>query len=188
MSDPSSDSWCTPYEVSLPLVQFFGGPVGCDPCSNDRSIIKSDRRYVAGGLHQPWGGWKMAGGKIARTAYKNPPYSKTALWTEKGILELEGGLTDRHGNINELVDLVMASTSTAWWGRGMRDTKRNPRVIFTKRLAFIDPRPRKVRGEDKRGLKTASARFEPALIYYGSRIRAFEREFATITSWLSWGR
>ncbi len=179
-----SDSWCSPPEIADPLHQFFGGVVGCDPCSNDKSIIHADRAYTAGGLHLPWGGWMRSHhGGVFDTAFSNFPYSKADPWIAKGHRELV------RENIAELIFLCMGACSTAWWLSAMRNPEvRNPRVIFTKRLAFLDPRPRKVRGKEQRGMKTASARFEPALIYYGRREKTFDKAFAAVTNWSTRGR
>lgn len=171
----NSDSWCTPRPVSDRLVDFFAGPVGVDPCSNEVSIIQAHVAYTFGGLHLPWGG--LPG--VPDTAYENYPYSQGDEWTNKMLRELAAGRVDEH------VRLVMAATSTTWWRRQCLKPKRNPRILFTKRLAFITPFQN---GKTEKGEKTSSARFEPALIYYGPRAKRFERVFAGITSWTSWGR
>lgn len=170
-----SDSWCSPPAVGDPLAQFFHGPVDVDPCSNPTSIIKARIAYHVGGLHLPW--------KLKRpvdySCYENYPYSKGKLWTPKSMREL---ITD---NVHELVRLVMVATSTEWWGqqcgtivtmianRGRKP--RNPRILFTKRLKFI-------------GDQDFGARFDTALVYYGRRTAAFDKEFASITRWSAWGR
>lgn len=173
-----SDTWCTPRSIALPLEQFFGGAVDVDPCSNERSIIKAKKVYTWGGLTRRWG----------RTTYENPPYSCTHPWTVKGFAEMGfeaghqstmqlGGRASGTGpSVDELVRLVMVSTSSAWWTLAT-SCPRNPRLLFTKRLKFI--------GDAKNG-----ARFDTVLMYYGkkiARVRAFEREFKSITRWSTWG-
>ena len=162
----TSDWWCSPPEVAGPLEQFFNGPVGCDPCSNPRSIIRARVAYTHGGLVLPW----------ARTSYENPPYSAAGAWTDKAISEMKSG------TVRELVRLTMASTSTAWWQRQCLVPRRNPRLIFTKRLKFIDPFAEDA-GETRQG-----SRFEPVLTYFGPRVTEFEREFKSIAMWMGWGR
>jgi hypothetical protein len=154
-----SDHWCTPLEVALPLVQFFGGPVDCDPCSNATSIIDAVTAYTFGGLQFPWG----------KTSYMNNPYSTNVPWAEKAVHEM------RVGRVEELVTLMMVAPSTDWWSTLCNKAPRNPRMIFTKRLKFI--------GDQKHG-----ARFDTVLKYYGRRVRQFEREFSHLARWTRWGR
>lgn len=162
----NSDSWCSPPEISGPLELFFGGPVACDPCSNDRSIIKAVKTFTRGGLVLPWG----------KTTYENPPYSSTDIWTDKGIQEM------RAGRVVELVRLTMVSTSVKWWRRQCAIPKRNPRLLFTKRLSFLDP------DAAQAGMKREGARFDTVLTYFGPRVKRFERHFKHLTTWMSWGR
>lgn len=157
----TSDEWCTPWdEVGRPLYQFMG-EVG-DPCSNDRSVIRAHSRHTMGGLVFPW--WEES--------YANWPYSKNVPWSSKAIYEM------KIGNVAELVILCMTATSTVWWQNLMLGPRRNPRVVLTKRIKFIGPD----------GESVDSSRFEPALIYYGKRHKAFDREFRSIAMWSTWGR
>lgn len=171
----SSDSYCTPPEVAEPLFEFFGGPVDLDPCSNPYSIIRAHRAYTAGGLHLPWGGFKIPRVGVAKTAYENNPYSKSTIWTRKGIEEMKAH------RVLELVRLVMVSTSTAWWKSAMEDAPRNPRLHFTKRLAFLLPRRH---NRDVEG----GARFDSVLMYYGQRHARFDKCFGHLAQWTRWGR
>jgi hypothetical protein len=177
-----TDSWCSPPEVTEPLVEFFDGPVGCDPCSNPRSIVLARKAYTVGGLHLPWG----RGTRNFRTAYVNNPYSKSAPWIGKGLREIEAG------NLTELLYLVMHVPSTTWWRTAMNYRRINPRVIVTPRLCFIDPKIKAIKAtkKGKRSPRPTNARFDTALIYFGprSRVRALDRAFANITSWSTWGR
>lgn len=157
----TSDEWCSPKSVADPLAQFWGY-ADTDPCSNDRSIILARERYTWGGLLRPWG----------EQSYANWPYSKNEPWSGKAIYEM------KIGNVAELVVLCMYAASTQWWQDLMLKPRRNPRVIATKRLKFIGPD----------GKAVDSSRFEPALIYYGKRSAAFDREFKSIAMWSTWGR
>lgn len=157
----SSDEFATPPKIARPLFQFWGK---CgDPCSNDRSIVQTHDAYTFGGLNRPW--WNQT--------YSNWPYSTNEPWTDKAIYEM------RIRNVSELVVLCMTAASTVWWKKLMTLPKRNPRVICTGRLKFIGPD----------GVPTKdTSRFDPALIYYGSRIAKFDREFKHVTMWSTWGR
>lgn len=171
----NSDSWCTPPEITGPLEQLFSGPVDVDPCSNDRSIVKARLVMQRGGLIRPW----VLPEPVARTVYQNDPYSKSGPWTTKMISELASG------NVRHLVRLCMMSTSSHWWAEmcsADRELVRNPRILALKRIAFLDPFAK------KKGQKRMSCRFEPALIYFGTDVKSFDREFKHMTRWSTWGR
>lgn len=157
----NSDSWCSPPEIADQLAQFWGH-ADVDPCSNDRSIIKARKAYTWGGLHLPWGA----------KSYANWPYSTNDPWADKAIYEM------RIRTVTELVILCTAAVGTRWWSKLMVSPRINPRVIFTKRIPFLGPD----------GVKLSSSPFDPALIYYGRRHAAFDREFSTIAMWPTWGR
>ncbi len=157
----TSDEWCSGSEISGPLYDFWG-EADLDPCSNDRSIIRSREIYTEFGLTRPW----------KKKTYQNHPYSQNGPWSDKAIYEM------RIGNVQELVVLCMTATSTVWWQNFMQKPKRNPRVICTKRLKFLGPT----------GKPMDSSRFEPALIYYGKRAARFDRHFKHVAMWSTWGR
>lgn len=164
----SSDSLCTPPEIAMPLAVFFGGPVDVDPATNEHAIIRAHLKYTEFGLQLPW---KRPRGK--GTAWVNWPYSTNEPWAGKAIYEM------KIGNVRELVVLCMSATSTVWWQSMMMKPKRNPRVICTKRIPFLGPH----------GVPMESgARFDTALIYYGSRTAAFDRNFKHVARWSTWGR
>lgn len=167
------DSWCSPRTIAEPLADFFGGPVDCDPCSNERSIIRARAAYTWGGLHRPWGGPGVGTGK--GTVYKNEPYSNPLIWSEKMVHEM------RMGRVTELVRLTMVATSTKWWSISMLETPRRPRLLFTGRLKFI--------GSNDDGTPCAdSAIFDTVLMYYGRRWSQFDRAFKHVERWTTWGR
>jgi hypothetical protein len=169
--DMTQDEFCTPPEFTNPLVDFFEGPVDCDPCSNARSIVAARTAYTFGGLTRPWGGPTVGAGR--GTAYSNWPYSTNLPWVTKSLLELK---TQR---VRELVILCMIATSTVWWSHLMRVPRRNPRVFATARIRFI--------GVDGTVTKDTS-RFDPALIYIGPRVKRFDKHFGHLAKWSTWGR
>ncbi len=173
----AGDHFCTPKVVDDCLFDFFNGPVGLDPCSNSRSIIRSKKRYTAGGLHLPW----------ERTNFENNPYSKMLRWVQKGSRELV------LGGAQELVTLWPVATSTKWWKQatgcepidpevegGKEIWSPNPTLIFAKRIAFIG-----LSGKPEDG-----ARHDPVFFYYGpeKRHRAFLRAFNSLINWSTRGR
>lgn len=174
-ADMSSDEFCTPPLIIDPLRELFAGGPDCDPCSNARSIVGAKVAYTVatpGSLSwRPWGGPKIGTG--SGTVYANWPYSTNEPWAHKACLELR---TER---VSELVVLCMVATSTVWWRNLMNRPKRNPRVLATPRLKFI--------GVDGRVTRDTS-RFDPALIYYGPRVKTFDRLFKHVARWATWGR
>jgi len=157
----SSDAWCSPPMITVPLFHFWG-VADCDPCSNERSIVRTRVAYTFGGLSRPWG----------ETTYANWPYSQNDDWSNKARREM------LIGNVSELVILCMTATSTYWWRRLMLRPRRNPRVLCTKRIPFLGPD----------GKPVDSSRFEPALIYYGGRPGKFDKAFSHVARWSTWGR
>lgn len=161
--DLDSDSLCTPPEITVPLLELWDGPADCDPCSNEHSIVSARVAYTFGGLHRPWG----------EKTYENHPYSTNEPWIDKAVYEM------KVGRVRELVILCMSATSTMWWQKAMVMPSRNPRVICTKRLPFLGPD----------GIRMPSgARFDTALIYYGSRHKKFDRLYKHVARWSTWGR
>jgi DNA N-6-adenine-methyltransferase (Dam) len=174
-SKMNSDEWCTPSIVAQPLEQFFDGPVDLDCCTNPNSIINATRGYTAGALHLPW---RLPG--TEGSVWRNNPYSCSEIWVDKAVRELNAVYP-----VTEEVSLVMVATSTRWW-RKMCGTEPVmcgqqerispiPRLLFTGRLKFI-------------GDVDSGARFDTVLAYYGHRVRAFEKEFKSVTKWSTWGR
>jgi hypothetical protein len=159
--DLNSDSWCSPPEVAEPLFDFWGW-ADLDPCSNERSIIKARTIYTTAGLILPW----------KKKTYQNHPYSQNDPWSAKAIAEMKAQ------RVKELVILCMTASSTLWWSALMHQPRRNPRVICTKRIPFLD-------GSGEPG---DSSRFEPALIYYGPNTARFDRHFRHLARWSTWGR
>jgi hypothetical protein len=165
----TSDWWCSPPEIAGPLEEFFAGPVGIDPCSNERSIIRAVVVLTSGGLVRSWK-------TPRRTGYQNDPYSQADVWTTKMLRELA------LGNVREHVRLSMFSCSSRWWARQCKVPRRNPRILALKRIAFLDPFAAEA------GMKRMSCRFEPALTYFGPRPERFTKVFAHLTRWTTWGR
>jgi len=168
-----TDSWCSPPEIAVPLEAFFEGPVDVDPCSNDRSIIRSRLAFEVGGLILPW---RVKDPRARGTCYQNDPYSKADLWTTKMLAEIACG------NVQEIIRLSMFACSTRWWADMCYKPARNPRILALRRLSFLDPEAA------ERGMTRLTCRFEPALTYIGPRPERFDRIFAHLTRWSAWGR
>lgn len=160
----SSDNWCSPAEVTVPLAKFYKrrrGP-GLDPCSNPNSIVGAARTYTCGALYLPWDDLEL---------YENPPYSDLLRFTKKAVQEILIGI---RGKDKELVRLVPVATSTTWWETALRGTSpgqrraRRPMLAYTKRIPFLDDF----------GRKQTTARFDSVLMVYASKRR--EEEFCDL--------
>ena len=162
----SQDEWCSGPDVTVPLAKFFHGPVGLDPCSNERSIVRAKRTYCAGGLALPWD---------APTIYKNEPYSRLAAWAEKTVAELA---IPYRGKRKELVGLEPVCTSAEWWDITVAA---DPLLVFTKRLSFID----------ENGIVAKSgARFDSVFTVWANKRREAEflRLFAPVVRFATRGK
>jgi hypothetical protein len=108
-----SDHWCTPRWLTdaLPVVDL-------DPCSNDRSSVRSKDRCTAGGLERSWSGLSV---------FVNPPYSNVLPWARKAP-EAEAWIF-----------LVNHDHSTRWW-RELQSSGGHYQFQFHQRIAF-DPPP-----------------------------------------------
>lgn len=145
------DEWCSPPEVALPLRGYYRrrkGYVDLDPATNGRSLIWSRRRYTAGALFLPWDG----------DFFENPPYSRMLDFARKAMAELD---IPYRGRRKEATRLVTVATSTEWWEITV---EKDPLLIFTKRLRFID----------ERGIQGDAARFDSVIQAWATPAR--ERE------------
>ncbi len=88
-----SDSWCTARDLARLLGHF-----STDPCSNPRSHIRADQRFMLengdDGLKRSWG----------YSVFLNFPYSKPLPWCER--LAAHGG---------PAVVLPKLDPTTVWW-------------------------------------------------------------------------
>jgi hypothetical protein len=156
-----TDSWCSPPEIADPVEEFFDGPVDVDPCSNDRSLVLP---------------WRLPRTQAKGTVYENDPYSKAGIWTDKMLRELACD------NVTEIIRLSIMATSSVWWQRMCLEPKRRPRVLGLRRISFLDP------FAEAAGKRREVCRFEPALTYIGPRVKRFDKVFAHLTRWSTWGR
>lgn len=161
--DIDSDSLCTPPDICQAVYDLWGRRPHCDPATNDHAIMQADRMYTSGGLIKPWG----------KTTFLNHPYSDNDPWSKKALSEMKAG------RVHELVILCMTATSTAWWRRLMTQSRRNPRVLCTKRIPFYGPNGKPL---------ASGARFDTSLIYYGAKVKRFDKLFSPWAMWSTWGR
>ena len=148
-----TDKWNTPQEIVDKVVEYFGGPVELDPCSNDAEHpnVPCVRCFTEeqDGLSFQWN---------ANSVFMNHPYSDSKSWIPYARQQFD------EGNVQELIMLIKLDISTKWY-RSIAD---QPWIAINKRLRFGDGK--------------GAAPFQSALFYLGPNpVRFIEtfREFGT---------
>jgi hypothetical protein len=148
---------CTPAEVMQLVYEVLGDPVGIDPCSNPRSIVKARRAVMLpeDGLSVPWHEYG--------TGYVNPPFGRVEepRWVQKAIEEMALGW--------EGIMLLPAKTGAPWFEKIYKHSPcicfyGSPELDVEGRIWFHD--------ED------AGATFNTEIIYFGHDYEKFARVFA----------
>ena len=146
-----TDIWTTPAEIVDKVVEFFGGPVELDPCSNDRDnpnipCIRCFTEEDDGLAHQ----WN------ANSVFVNHPYSDSKHWIPYARRQFD------EGNVEEMILLIKLDISTKWF-RSIAD---RPWIAVSKRLRFGDSK--------------GAAPFQSALIYLGKNPGRFHAVFGDL--------
>jgi len=132
------DTWNTPQEIVDKVVEYFGGPVELDPCSNsaDNPNVPCLRCFTEeqDGLSFQWN---------ANSVFMNHPYSDSRSWIPYARQQFD------EGNVQELIMLIKLDISTKWY-RSIAD---RPWIAINKRLRFGDA--------------SGAAPFQSALFYLG---------------------
>ena len=143
-----TDIWTTPAEIVDKVVEFFGGPVELDPCSNDHDNpnIPCLRCFTEedDGLAHQWN---------ANSVFANHPYSDSKHWIPYARRQFD------EGNVEEMILLIKLDVSTKWF-RSIAD---RPWIAISKRLRFGDSK--------------GAAPFQSALIYLGKNPGRFHQIF-----------
>jgi hypothetical protein len=116
MSDGDRDAWCTPEWLTALLPE-----VDLDPCSNERSTVRSRARYMLpaqDGLRLPWFG----------SVFTNPPFSNILPWADCLVTS---------ANVTAAGFLVNVDTSTSWWR--LLTSRLTHGLFFYKRIPFNPP-------------------------------------------------
>lgn len=133
-----TDCWNTPQEVVDKVIEYFGGPVELDPCSNnaDNPNVPCLRCFTEedDGLSFQWN---------ANSVFMNHPYSDSKSWIPYARQQFD------EGNVQELIMLIKLDISTRWY-KSIAD---RPWVAVNKRLRFGDGK--------------GAAPFQSALFYLG---------------------
>ena len=152
-----TDCWNTPSEIVLKVVDYFGGPVELDPCSNDAQYpnVPCIRCFTEDddGLSFQWN---------ANSVFMNHPYSNSKHWIPYARQQFD------EGNAKELILLIKLDISTRWY-KSIAD---RPWIAINKRLRFGDGK--------------GAAPFQSALFYLGPDPARFFRVFGDLgTCYLS---
>ena len=146
-----TDCWNSPREIVDKVVEFFGGPVELDPCSNDRDNpnIPCLRCFTEedDGLAHQWN---------ANSVFVNHPYSDSKHWIPYARRQFD------EGNVEEMILLIKLDISTKWF-RSIAD---RPWIAISKRLRFGDSK--------------GAAPFQSALIYLGKDPGRFHSVFGDL--------
>lgn len=133
-----TDKWNTPKEIVSKVVEYFGGPVDLDPCSNSHESpnILCHRCFTEedDGLAHQWN---------ANSVFLNHPYSDSKTWIPYARRMFD------EGNVQEMILLIKLDISTRWY-RSLAD---RPWIAINRRLRFGDA--------------TSAAPFQSALFYLG---------------------
>ena len=144
-----TDCWNTPSEIVLKVVEYFGGPVELDPCSNDAQYpnVPCIRCFTEedDGLAHQWN---------ANSVFVNHPYSDSKTWIPYARRMFD------EGNVQEMILLIKLDVSTKWY-RSIAD---RPWIAINRRLRFGDA--------------TGAAPFQSALFYLGPDPGRFFEVFA----------
>lgn len=153
----TSHDWNTPEDI-LDLVRAVG-PIGLDPCSNDRSTVNAGLAWDKGhdGLKRPWSGRGLV--------FVNPPYGKEiGGWMAKCCEEAAHGI--------EIVALVPARTDARWFQDYGFTAQR---ICFWRgRICFVGG--------------ASSAPFPSAVLYWGANAPRFSMVFGSRGTILAAGR
>ena len=147
------DTWNTPQEIVDKVVEYFGGPVELDPCSNsaDNPNVPCIRCFTEeqDGLSFQWN---------ANSVFMNHPYSNSKGWIPYARQQFD------EGNVQELIMLIKLDISTKWY-RSIAD---RPWIAINKRLRFGD--------------SSGAAPFQSALFYLGPDPGRFFQVFGDLGS------
>jgi site-specific DNA-methyltransferase (adenine-specific) len=154
--------WCTPPEIYLPVVKFFG-QIDLDPCSNPKSGVPANVRLMLekneNGLEKDWALYTTRE-YFGTRVYCNPPFGRgLRAWVEKAHKGTQ------YPNMVETILLIPAAVGTKLWQE----------LVFQWAFAVCF-----LKGRVKFQGATASAPMDCALVYFGPNSEKFEDEFKSL--------
>jgi len=157
-----SQEWGTPEKYVQPVLEFFGGQLELDPCSNQYSIVPAKTKYQLpehDGLKVSWN---------YATIYVNPPYGIDKLRGTSIKLWLGRCALAHQEHKSEVLALVPVATNTGHWKKFVFGQAAGLCFLSDTRLKFL------VNGQD--GGKGAP--MSCAMIYWGKDFNRFLSIFA----------
>lgn len=150
---------CTPQPVLDLVYEVLGRPVGIDPCSNPRSIVKARRTVMLplDGLSINWSEYL--------TGFVNPPFGKIEepLWIQKAIQEANRGW--------EGILLLPSKTGAPWF---------EPLYQNSQCICFWGAPENDVEGRIWFHEEDGGATFNTEFVYLGPHYEKFARVFARV--------
>lgn len=146
--------WYTP-EKYIKSARRVMGSIDCDPCTSDlaQEVIRATCYYTieTDGLTHPWKG----------TVWMNPPYAVSVItrFVDKLLEHLAAG------DVTQAIMLTHNNADTAWFHKA---------ALLCSRACFTRGRVRFYDGNGVADRPTHGHTF----MYFGRRLRTFEREFS----------
>jgi len=164
-SGPRGDHWNTP-QVLIDRVLAFNPVIGLDPCSNATSIVPATHKFdgsVSGkdGLRMGWSGYGLV--------YVNPPYGRGLVgqWAERCADDYESNMSVG----DDIIGLFPAAVGSGWFQDHIFG--RASAICFWRgRLRFLGA--------------SSSARFDSAVVYWGSDVSQFMCAFVGVGEIVDW--
>lgn len=156
----TTKDWGTPPNILESVRAVFGGSITLDPCSNDHSLVHADKEYLLpdhDGLVESWD---------YPTIFVNPPYGSDKQRKTR-IAHWFARMAEASSQGSEVIALVPVAPNTSHWKRFVFPVATAICFLYQPRVRFY------INGvEDPKG-----APMSCAVIYYGSDVKAFGREF-----------
>lgn len=156
-----SQNWCTPPKYVDAILEFFGGTVALDPCSNNYSIVGASVEYALPEIDGLTATWEFP------TVFVNPPYGRDRQRNTsiRDWLRRCYEANRRHGA--EVLALVPVATNTRHWKEYVFGAATAVAFLYDTRLRFLE------NGTDS----GKGAPMSCAMVYWGAEYDRFERTF-----------
>lgn len=120
-----SDRRLTPEWLLDCVLDYFGGSIGLDPCTEPYNPLLAQRYLIVRGLEVDW----LSACGPSRTVWVNPPWSSRAPWDQACLEASNQGL--------DVLTISSVDFTTAWWQALERTA--SARVDLHRRVKCLDP-------------------------------------------------
>lgn len=156
----NTKDWGTPPNIIRSIRTVFDDAISLDPCSNEHSLVHADKEYLLpdhDGLVESW---------EYPTIYVNPPYGTDPMRGTR-ISHWFARMAEASAAGSQVIALVPVAPNTRHWKEHVFPVAAAVCFLYQPRVRFY------IGGvEDPKG-----APMSCAVIYYGSDVPAFAREF-----------